>query len=73
MYYTKAQFDAREHVNMHTVKVWLNNLWNVMDPETSERVCIPEVSSRPAAMCESELAEMKCSTQQDDDLAWRAY
>jgi len=27
LYYTKAQFEARQHDNMHRVKVWLNGLW----------------------------------------------
>lgn len=46
MFYSKAQFMARQHANMHTAKIWLNSLWTDLDPDTAERVCIPEVASR---------------------------
>jgi hypothetical protein len=43
MFYHKAQVEARQHVNMRTVKTFLNSLWVDLDPDTGERVFVPEV------------------------------
>ncbi len=42
MYYTRAQFEAREHENMYKVKVWLNKLWKHTDEETKDVAFVPE-------------------------------
>ncbi len=42
MYYTRAQFEARQHENMHKVRVWLNKLWKYTDEDTKEYLFVPE-------------------------------
>lgn len=42
MYYTRAQFEARENVNMLKVRVWLNRVWDYMDPADNSCLFLPE-------------------------------
>jgi len=51
MFYHKAQVEARQHVNMRTVKIFLNSLWVDLDPDTGERVFAPEVLPLSSPCC----------------------
>ena len=42
MYYTRAQCEARENRNMLKVRVWLNKIWDYIDPVDQSCLYLPE-------------------------------
>lgn len=42
MYYTRAQFEARQNLNMLKVRVWLNGVWDHVDPDDNSYLYLPE-------------------------------
>eukprot|EP00802_Teleaulax_amphioxeia_P004482 Tamp_04486.p1 GENE.Tamp_04486~~Tamp_04486.p1 ORF type:complete len:739 (+),score=157.37 Tamp_04486:20-2236(+) len=42
MYYTAAQFKAREHPSLLKVRVWLNKVWDYRDATTQEPLYLPD-------------------------------